>query len=308
MESVIVNDVGPRDGLQNDPADVAPADRAALVRALVAAGVPAVEVASFVSPKAVPKMAGAAEVVAGLDLDSADFSALIPNARGYELARAAGVRAVAVVLSATDTMNRKNINMDLDTTIAVCGEIVEQARRDGITGRAYVSVAVACPYEGLVPPSRIVDLTARMFDHGAAEVIVADTIGAANPAQVKSLFGTLVAEFGAARLSAHFHDTRALALANAWQALESGIRRFDASIGGLGGCPFAPGAAGNLATEDLVSLLHQAGFHTGIDLDALLEVVAMVGRLVDHPVGGRALPWLLGQRQGQAGCAAPVAH
>jgi hydroxymethylglutaryl-CoA lyase len=301
MEKVVVNDVGPRDGLQNDPADVSPADRAALIRALVGAGVPAVEVASFVSPKAVPKMAGAAEVVAGLDPDSADFSALIPNARGYELARAAGVRAVAVVLSATDTMNRRNINMDLDTTIAVCGEILEQVRRDGVTGRAYVSVAVACPYEGRVPEARIVDLTARMFDRGAAEVIVADTIGAANPAEVKSLFTTLTGEFGAASLSAHFHDTRALALANAWQALECGIRKFDASIGGLGGCPFAPGAAGNLATEDLVSLLHQAGFETGIDLDALLDVVALVGRLVDHRVGGRALPWLEGERSKRAG-------
>jgi hydroxymethylglutaryl-CoA lyase len=297
METVIINDVGPRDGLQNDAADVSVADRAALIRALVAAGVPAVEVASFVSPKAVPKMAGAADVVASLDPGAAEFSALIPNTRGYEMALAAGVRTVAVVLSATDTMNRKNINMDLDTTIAVCGEILEQARRDGVTGRAYVSVAAECPYEGRVPESRIVDLAARMFERGATEVIVADTIGAANPAQVKSLFGMLVAEFGAAVLSAHFHDTRALALANAWQALECGIRKFDASIGGLGGCPFAPGAAGNLATEDLVSLLHQAGFHTGIDLDALLEVVELAGRLVGRPVGGRSLPWLLGQRE-----------
>jgi hydroxymethylglutaryl-CoA lyase len=297
MDKVIINDVGPRDGLQNDPATVLPEDRAALVRALIGAGVPAVEAVSFVSPRAVPKMAGADQVVAAVDLNAADVSALIPNARGYELARAAGIRSVAVVLSATDTMNRKNINMDLDTTIAVCGEILEQARRDGVTGRAYVSVAVECPYEGLVPESRIVELTTGMFDRGAAEVIVADTIGAANPRQVKSLFGALTGEFGAARLSAHFHDTRALALANAWQALECGIRKFDASIGGLGGCPFAPGAAGNLATEDLVSLLHQAGFDTGIDLDALLDVVELVGRLVDHPVGGRALPWLLGQRQ-----------
>lgn len=300
MDQVIINDVGPRDGLQNDPATVPPADRAALARALVAAGIPAVEVASFVSPKAVPKMAGAAEVVAALDLDAADYSALIPNRRGYDLARAAGVRSVAVVLSATDTMNRKNINMDLETTIAVCGEILEQARADGVAGRAYVSVAVECPYEGSVPAATIVDLTRRMFDRGATEVIVADTIGAANPAQVKSLFGTLVGEFDAKALSAHFHDTRALALANAWQALECGIRKFDASIGGLGGCPFAPGAAGNLATEDLVSLLHQAGMQTGVDLDALLDVVALVGRLVDHPVGGRALPWLLGQRRKDA--------
>jgi hydroxymethylglutaryl-CoA lyase len=303
MERVIVNDVGPRDGLQNDPATVSPAARAQLIRRLVTAGIPAVEVASFVSPKAVPKMAGAAEVVAALDLDSADFSALIPNHKGYELARASGIRAIAVVLSATDTMNRKNINMDLDTTIRTCGEIVQQARRDGVTGRAYVSVAMGCPYEGAVPEDRIEALTWRMFDCGADEVIIADTIGAGNPAQVKSLFGRLVAEFGPQRLSAHFHDTRALALANAWQALECGIRRFDASIGGLGGCPFAPGAAGNLATEDLVSLLEQAGFETGVDLDVLLEVVDEARALVGHDLGGRALAWLRRRDRETAGIA-----
>lgn len=292
MDKVIVNDVGPRDGLQNDPATVGAAARAALIRALVATGIPAVEAVSFVSPRAVPKMAGAAEVIAALDLDSADFSALIPNRKGYELARAAGVRSVAVVLSATDTMNQRNINMDLDTTVRVCTEIMQQAAADGVHGRAYVSVAMGCPFEGDVAESRIETLAAAMFDAGAAEVIVADTIGAGNPAQVKSLFGRLVAAFGAPRLSAHFHDTRALALANAWQALECGIRKFDASVGGLGGCPFAPGAAGNLATEDLVSMLHQAGFATGIDLDALLEVVDQVRDLVGHPVGGRALAWL----------------
>lgn len=292
METVVVNEVGPRDGLQNESAQVTPGDRAELIRRLVATGIPAVEVVSFVSPKAVPKMAGADEVVAALDLDAADFSALVPNMKGYEMARAAGARAVAVVLSATDTMNRKNINMDLTTTLRVCSEILEQARRDGISGRAYVSVAVTCPFEGRVPEFRVLDLTRRMFAAGAFEVTIADTIGAANPSQVKELFTALVEEFGARRLAAHFHDTRALALANAWQALECGIRKFDSSIGGLGGCPFAPGAAGNLATEDLVSLLHQAGFHTGIDLEALLEVVTHVRSLVGHDVGGRTLPWL----------------
>lgn len=300
MERVTVNDVGPRDGLQNDPATVSPADRALLIRRLVDAGVPAVEVVSFVSPKAVPKMAGAAEVVSFLDLEAADFSALIPNRRGYDLARAAGVRSVAVVLSATDEMNRRNINMDLDTTVGVCGEILEQARSDGVRGRAYVSVALGCPFEGDVPRARIESLTRTMFDAGAQEVIVADTIGAGNPAQVKQLFARLVSAFGAGCLSAHFHDTRALALANAWAALECGIRKFDASIGGLGGCPFAPGAAGNLATEDLVSMLHQTGFDTGIDLQALVEVVAHVAALVDHPVGGRALPWLRNSRDKRA--------
>ena len=193
METVIINDVGPRDGLQNDPATVSVEDRVALINALVDAGVPAVEVVSFVSPKAVPKMAGAARVVAALDLNQADFSALVPNHKGYELARDAGVRSVAVVLSATDTMNEKNINMDLETTVRVCEEIMNRAGEDGIRPRAYISVAVECPFEGLVPESRIEDLATRMFNAGALEVIIADTIGAANPAQVKSLFSRLVA-------------------------------------------------------------------------------------------------------------------
>ncbi len=295
MDTVIINDVGPRDGLQNDAASVAPKNRARLVNAIVDAGIPAVEIASFVSAKAVPKMAGAEQVVAALDLDRADFSALVPNHEGFEAAKAAGLHSIAVVLSATDTMNLKNINMDLDTTIRVCEEIVGRAREDKIKPRAYISVAVECPYEGLVDQAHVEALATCMFDAGAEEVIIADTLGAANPGQIKSLFARLISAFGADRLSAHFHDTRALALANAWQALECGIRKFDASIGGLGGCPFAPGAAGNLATEDLASLLSQAGFHTGVDLEKLLTVVDLTRELVDHDLGGRSLAWQLGK-------------
>ena len=291
MEFVTVNDVGPRDGLQNEALAVAPVQRARLVRCLLDAGVPAIEAVSFVSPAAVPNMAGADEVVAAIDLDAGDISALVPNLRGYEMARASGVRNIAIVLSATDTMNRKNINMDLATSIRVSEDILGRAQRDGIRPRAYLSVAVECPYEGTVDPAVVDDLAARMFAAGAQEVIVADTIGAANPRQIKTLFGRLVDAYGAARLAAHLHDTRALALANTWQALECGIRKFDASIGGLGGCPFAPGAAGNLATEDLVSLLHQAGFETGIDAAKLLAAVDLVAELVGHPAGGRSVAW-----------------
>lgn len=298
MERVIVNDVAPRDGLQNDPVAVSVAGRAKLINALAAAGVPALEVASFVSPKAVPKMAGAAQVVAALDLDQADFSALVPNRKGYELAKAAGMRSIAVVLSATETMNRKNINMGLEQAVGVCREVVQQANADGLLPRAYVAVAFECPFEGLVPDAEVERLAAEMLAAGAREIVVADTIGAGNPARAKALFGRLTAAFGAARLAAHLHDTRALALANAWQALECGIRKFDSSAGGLGGCPFAPGAAGNLATEDLASMLHQSGFHTGIDLPALLKAVDCIESLVGRPVGGRSLPWLRRQLDG----------
>ena len=292
MEQVIVNDVGPRDGLQNDSTLVTPEDRVRLINSLLDAGVRSIEAASFVSPKAVPKMANADQVFAALDQEAADFSALVPNLKGYELAKKAGARSVAVVLSATETMNQKNINMSLDQTISVCKEIVAQALRDGITPRSYLSVAVECPYEGMVEEQVIEGLSAMMLEAGAKEVIVADTIGAANPAQVKSLFTRLVSAFGATTISGHFHDTRAMALANTWQALECGIRKFDASIAGLGGCPFAPGASGNLATEDLVLMLNDAGLDTGIDLNKLLRSVELTGQLVQHPVGGRSMAYL----------------
>ena len=292
MEHVIVNDVAPRDGLQNHPNPVSPQDRVELINKLVEAGVPAVEAVSFVSPRAVPKMTGAAEVVAKLDLSRAAFSALVPNRKGYELARAAGVRSVALVLSATEQMNRNNINMGLDTATGVCREVLQQANADGLEARCYISVAFECPFEGVVPDAEVERLAAEMRRAGATEIIVADTIGAGNPARAKALFGRMVAAFGADCLAAHLHDTRALALANAWEALAAGIRKFDASLGGLGGCPFAPGAAGNLATEDLVSMLHQSGFQTGIDLRALLDTLQLLAALVGTPVGGRALPWL----------------
>lgn len=292
MDHVIVNDVGPRDGLQNDSTLVAPEDRVRLINSLLEAGIKSIEAASFVSPKAVPKMADADQVFAALDQEAADFSALVPNVKGYELAKKAGARSVAVVLSATETMNQKNINMSLDETISVCKDIVGMAKNDGVRPRSYISVAMECPYEGLVEESLIESLSATMFEAGAQEVIIADTIGAANPAQVKSLFNRLVSEFGATKLSGHFHDTRAMALANTWQALECGIRKFDASIAGLGGCPFAPGASGNLATEDLVLMLNDAGFDTGIDLEKLLKSVALTRQLVGHSVGGRSMAYL----------------
>ena len=292
MEHVTINDVGPRDGLQNEPVAVPGAERVRLINALVDAGLPAVEVASFSSPRAVPKMAGAEEVVAGLDLDRADFSALVPNRKGYERAKAAGVRSVVVVLAATETMNARNINMGLDQALAMCRDILRQARDDGLHARAAVAVAFECPFEGEVADADVERFAAALFAAGARQVIVADTIGAGNPKRARELFGRLANAFGPESLAAHLHDTRALALANAWQAVECGIRSFDASVGGLGGCPFAPGAAGNLATEDLVSLLHQVGLRTGVDPAALLGVVETIGTLVGRPVGGRSLPWL----------------
>lgn len=292
-KQIVINDVAPRDGLQNQDVHLDPQQRLELIQSLVDSGVRAIEAVSFVHPKAVPAMAGAAEVVAGLPLmDEVDYSALVPNLKGYELAASSGIRSVAVVLCTTQTMNKKNINMSLEETVDSCKGIIAQANRDGIKARAYVSVAFECPFEGDVGDDIVIDLADQMFDAGADEVIVADTIGAANPAEVDGLFRQMGQRFDTGRLSAHFHDTRAMALANVWAAMQHGITRFDSSVAGLGGCPFAPGAAGNLATEDVVNMVHQMGCETGISEAALMDTVQLASRLMSRELGGRMTPWL----------------
>lgn len=291
-ESVIVNDVGPRDGLQNQPRVLDPAKRLQLIEALVAAGLRHIEFGSFVSPKAVPAMAGTDTLAAQLPAGEVCYTALVPNRKGYELARAAGVRSMALVLAASDTMNEKNIRMDTAAAMAVCAEVLAQARADGTEVQAYVATAWECPFEGATDPGKVAQLTAQLLAAGATQVVVADTIGAAHPGQVRTLMQRLVRENGAARLACHFHDTRALGLANAYAALDAGIRRFDASVGGLGGCPFAPGASGNVATEDLAMMLALMGFDTGIDLERLLAAARLAGQLTGAPAAGRSTPWL----------------
>lgn len=292
-DTVLINEVGLRDGLQNQPAMVACDDKLRLAEALVAAGVRRMEATSFVSAKAVPQMADADELFPRLPRpDLVAYSALVPNRRGLERARAAGVAEIAVVLSATDTMNRRNINMSLAEAQAASADTVRAALADGMRAKAYVAVAFECPFEGAVDPGRVLGLAESMLSAGAREIVIADTIGAAAPAAVSRLSRECVAAFGAERVSAHFHDTRAMAMANAWAALEQGVRKFDASLGGLGGCPFAPGAAGNAATEDLVVMFEQCGCDTGIDLEPLRLAVALAGELTGRAVGGRTAPWL----------------
>ena len=278
---VFINEVGPRDGLQNQKVHVGTQDKLALIEALVAAGLRGIEAASFVSPKAVPQMADADVLFAQLPArDRVAYSALVPNRRGLDRALAAGVPEIAVVLSATETMNQRNINMSLAQTEAVCAETVKAAQAAGLRAKAYVAVAFTCPFEGAVDPAVVRRLSLQMVEAGAQEIVIADTIGAANPREVSALMGALVADLGAERLSAHFHDTRGFALANIWACVEAGVRRFDSSLGGLGGCPFAPGAAGNVATEDVVLMLEQCGLRTGIDIPALREAIALAERLV----------------------------
>ncbi len=293
MERIAVNEVGLRDGLQNQSVFVNTEGKLALIQALIAAGVQHMEVTSFVSPKAVPQMADAAELYAQLPAkDSIHYSALVPNMRGYERALAAGAKAIALVLAASDSMNKRHIGMSLQETLNVCCEVVRHANKDGVLARCYISGVFLCPFEGPIPNACILEFTESLFAAGAEEVIIADPMGIANPARVQRLFCELLTKFGLTRISAHFHDTRALALANVWAALQVGVRKFDSSIGGLGGCPFAPGATGNLATEDLVLMLAQCGFETGIDVEPLCKAIEVAERLVNRPLGGRAMPWM----------------
>ncbi|MCC7100895.1 MAG: hydroxymethylglutaryl-CoA lyase [Rubrivivax sp.] len=302
MERLHITDVAPRDGLQNQAVAVSTADKLALVERLAAAGVASVEVTSFVSPKAVPQMADAGELLPQVQarLPQLRSSVLVPNLKGLERAHAAGAREIAVVLSATETMNRKNINMGLDEAADVSEQTVRAARELGLRTRAYVAVAFDCPFEGETPLERVVALAERMARAGAGEIVIADTIGAASPGMVKERMRALVPAIGADRLAVHFHDTRGLGAANAWAALEAGIRRFDASVGGIGGCPFAPGAAGNLATEDLVLLAERSGFATGISLDGLLLAIDLAQQVLQRPLGGRAIAWLRRQQEKKA--------
>ncbi len=292
-EHIIINEVGPRDGLQSQAKHLSVEQRLQLINALITSGIRHMEVGSFVSPRAVPQMAGTDELLARLQPpQDMCLSVLVPNQKGYELARAAGAKKVAVVVSATETMNQKNINMSLDQVMAVAKEIIQQGAAEGISVQAYLSVAFECPFEGPVAPSIVMGLAHEIIGAGAQEIVVADTIGAANPAAVRVLLDPLTAEHGGETFACHFHDTRAMALANIFAAIESGVRKFDSSIGGLGGCPFAPGAAGNAATEDVVMMCDDMGYDTGINMPELLQAVSLAAELTGTCSGGRAHYWL----------------
>lgn len=292
-EQVRITDVGPRDGLQSQKTLVPVAGKRALIEALWAAGMPAIEATSFVSPKAVPQMADADALLPAIAVPAGrSLSALVPNQRGLERALRAGCREIAVVLSATETMNQRNIRMGLDEAIATARDTLRDAQAQGLATRAYIAVAFACPFEGNTPTDRVHALSVAMAEAGAGEIVVADTIGAAAPCDVQRVVQALLTSLPAQTLGLHLHDTRGMALANAWQGLQMGVRRFDASIGGLGGCPFAPGAAGNLATEDLALLCAQAGLETQLDMEALVRAIDVAETLVGYPVGGRSLRWI----------------
>jgi len=301
-EFIIITDVGPRDGLQNQPRILEIDERLSLIAALAAAGIASIEVGSFVSPKAVPAMAGTDRLFDLLPKgDKVDYTALIPNSKGYQLARDAGVRSVNMVLYASEGMAQKNVKMSMREAQQITAEILARSRADGMAVIATVAVAFACPIDGPIDPAVVREAVARFMALGADRIVLADTIGAANPMQVRQLTHDLVSEHGASRLGCHFHDTRAMGMANVFAAVESGIRYFDASIAGLGGCPFAPGASGNVATEDVAMMLDQMGFNTGVDLDALLRASDLAQQLTGTAPGGRAKAWLQPWLQKKAG-------
>lgn len=271
---VRVVEVGPRDGLQNESTTVETADKIAFIRDLAAAGFDTVEATSFVSPKAVPQLADAAEVMASvLTASGPSLPVLVPNERGYQRAREAGCTAIALFTAASERFSQKNVRATIDETFQRFEPVAAAARADGAWVRGYVSTATDCPYTGEVDPERAVNVAERLFDLGCDEVALADTIGKATPVRVAVMLDLAVERLPVERLALHLHDTGGLALANVMIGLDYGITVFDAAAGGLGGCPFAPGAPGNLATEKLVRLLHGLGIETGIDESAVQRAV-----------------------------------
>ena len=289
---ITINDVGPRDGLQNQPKLLSKEQRLKLINALVDAKVPEIEVGAFVPPKAVPAMAGTAELFAELNHSTSLFSALIPNMKGFELAVSAQVPVMSLVVATSTTMNLKNIRMSTQDSIKVCKDVLKVAKEKGAKVQAYVATAWACPFEGKMSPSSVFSVTEQLLEAGASSIVIADTIGAANPLEVNQLMESMACRFDLAQLSCHFHDTRAMGLANVYAAIMAGIRKFDASIAGLGGCPFAPGASGNVATEDVVMMVEQMGFSTGIDMALLVKAADLAIELTGTATGGNAKPWI----------------
>jgi hydroxymethylglutaryl-CoA lyase/(R)-citramalyl-CoA lyase len=294
--TVTVCDVAPRDGLQSQPKTLAPEVRAELVNRLAGAGLRRIEAVSFVNPKLVPQMAGAEEVVERLERrDGVVHAGLALNERGYERLAAAGLGEVHIAFAATETFNRRNQNASVEESVAAAERIAERATADGIRATVTIGVAFGCPFEGRVDPGRIADLAARLAPH-VDEIVFADTIGVAVPRQVRDVFART--NVPGTALGAHMHNTRNTGYVNALAALDAGATVFDASVGGIGGCPFAPRATGNIGTEDLVYLLHGEGVETGVDLEALIGVAEWLEGVLERQLEGQVY---------RAGSFAPVA-
>jgi hydroxymethylglutaryl-CoA lyase len=296
-DRVTIYEVGPRDGLQNEARQVPTAEKIRFIDALVEAGLHNIEITSFVSPQWIPQLADSAEVARGVRRPTGvRMSALVPNRRGLDNALASGMKEVAVFLSASETHNKKNVNKTIAETLIAFEDVVPPALSAGLKVRAYVSTVFGCPYEGDVDPRAVLQLSERLLEMGVYQLSLSDTIGVANPKQVEDVLGQVLARHPIDSIAVHFHDTQGTALANCLVSMMLGIRTIDSSAGGLGGCPYAPGAAGNLATEDLVAMLHSMGVETGVNLDLLVDASRLATSFVGHDLPSKYLKAHLGKQ------------
>ncbi|KZD21399.1 hydroxymethylglutaryl-CoA lyase [Tardiphaga robiniae] len=282
-DQVRIVEVGPRDGLQNEKTPVSVEDRIAFVKALVGAGLHTVEVGSFVSPKAIPKMMGSDQVFLGVRDLPGEFHVLVPNEKGYEGAKAVGAKVIAVFASASEGFSRANINCSVAESIERFKPVIERARADGIRVRGYVSCVLGCPYDGDVAPQAVVDVSKTLFDLGCYEVSLGDTIGVGTPSKARQMLRAVAGSVPMPKLAMHFHDTYGQALANLYAGMEEGCRVVDSAAGGLGGCPYAPGATGNVGTEDVVYMLEGMGIATGVDMNKLIAATNTISALIGRP-------------------------
>ncbi|HEY3791858.1 MAG TPA: hydroxymethylglutaryl-CoA lyase [Bradyrhizobium sp.] len=297
-ETVRIFEVGPRDGLQNEKTPVSVADRIAFIGALLDAGLRTIEVGAFVSPKAIPQMVNSDQVLRGISHRSdGEFAVLVPNEKGYDAAHAAGAREIAVFAAASESFSRANINCSIAESIERFKPVVTRAKADGIRVRGYVSCVLGCPYEGEIKPQAVVDVTKTLWDLGCYEVSLGDTIGVGTPVKTRQLLRAVAGSVPMAKLAMHFHDTFGQALANLYAGMEEGAQVIDCAAGGLGGCPFAPGATGNVATEDVVYMLEGMGIKTGVDMARLVEATNQISKLIGRPPVSRAASALNAKRR-----------
>lgn len=289
-KKVIIKEVGPRDGLQNEKTFIPTKDKIEWINMLSETGLSYIEITSFVHPKWIPTLADAVEVAKGINRkEGVTYAALIPNAKGMERALEANIDEVSVFMSASETHNQKNINKSIDETFPILTEVIKEASKVEKTSRGYVSTVFGCPYEKNVTIENVIKVAEKLFESGIDELSLGDTIGVANPAQVEQVLETLLKRFPAEKLALHFHDTRGTALANILLSLTMGITKFDAAIGGLGGCPYAPGAAGNVATDDLIYMLAGMNVETGVDQEKLLQASQWIEKKVGKELPSKSL-------------------
>lgn len=297
-KQVQIKEVGPRDGLQNETMFIPTTDKVNLVNRLSETGLNYIEVTSFVHPKWIPQLADAVEVLKEIKRNSdVTYAALVPNSKGLERALQADVDEVSVFMSASEGHNKANINKSIDETFPVLKEVVDGALAAGKTVRGYISTVISCPHDGYTKPGQVVYVAEKLFDMGVSEISLGDTIGVGVPTQVDALLVEMLRHFEADRLAMHFHDTRGTALANVMASLAHGITRFDSAIGGLGGCPYAKGATGNVATEDLLYLLHGMGIETGVNLDKIQKIALFMERIVGKKLSSKLVAIARGEEE-----------